>query len=630
MNYKKIALFFLVLFSFNQILPMENEIPQLRSLIIGIIAVSFILFSIGIGLTHFYETSIKKRIKNFLKFDFFEKKSKKKQIECYTKEFKTACLNKDMKTLKNFLEQDYYILKNSVRCQYSSHNFVEMLQDPRCYTVQTPFFIACNEENEDFLSSLILKKDDSKDFFKIYSNFKLFLAFAIKNNQEKAIELLLKYSTGTENKIDINWNECANNAVIKPLLRYLFNNIDLKNAWQLDNSKNNKELTSIILDSLQYLTNKDQQLDLYMRAIINKDTEISNKLKELYTIGINSSYKDDKATTGYQKLLLIYLNMYEKSTHNGSWSWGFNDIKIAKSNIEDIIRNQINNQNDKLALIKYLRRVCYDEKLNMAKILLNFNDPSVNSWTLFDIVLSPCLSNIEIINLLLDDSRITSFDCESSECERNENNQTFFYSFYEKHFKHNNVEKLNEINYVKRKITNKKIINSELQSAATILFNDKDVAVKIDCYGNRLLNLDCFIDYIDFCLNNGGDLTQRDKDKKLPLDYACEQYESSFKYMSVNSTQFWIKEKIYHIFLFNTPCIKEYELNSLLLNNKIPQDCVNIIMRYNFINNIDRYIAEAVNSDDYYGKGWPEKKKIKETIISKKREELKISLGIGS
>jgi hypothetical protein len=72
MNYKKIALFFLVFFSFNQILPMENEIVRWWSEMIKIsfiemIASSFFGLAIGIGLTYFYETIIKKIIKNFFK-----------------------------------------------------------------------------------------------------------------------------------------------------------------------------------------------------------------------------------------------------------------------------------------------------------------------------------------------------------------------------------------------------------------------------------------------------------------------------------------------------------------------------------------------------------------------------------
>jgi hypothetical protein len=467
---------------------------------------------------------------------------------------------------------------------------------------------------------LNLKEGDKEDFFKVSCNFELFLKIAIANNQEKAIELLLRYSTLSEGKIHINWDACTNNAIIKLLLHYQFNNINLKNAWRFDNLKNNEKLANIILDSLQYLTNINQQLDLYMRAIINGDNEISNTLTALYTINLNSSYKDDKVTTGYQKLLFIFLNMFDKIDQKSHWT--FNDITIAKNNIEDIIRNQINNQKDKLTLMDYLPEVCSRNELAMAKILLNFKGTSLNDQTLFNIVLNQSSdSTIEIINILLDDYRITSSEYESSECKRNQNNQTFFYAFYKKHFKQKNIEKLKEINYIQRKISDKKFINSELQSAATILFNDADVIKINHCFGDDKCNLYCFAAYIDFCLDNGGDLTQRDKEGKLPLDYAREQYEGSFGYISVNSTQFSIKEKMYHIFLSKTPCIQEKELYYLLLNNKIPKDCANLIMHYNFINNIDRYIAQAVN-DDYFPQDWSIKNNTKESIINQKREEL--------
>jgi len=624
MNYKKIALFFLVLFSFNQILPMEKASAWFFSFFAVIIMGTGCAIGLGVTLSIIaIKEKIDERMNNFLKFDFFKTELKKNQINHYIEEFKTACLNKDMKTLKNLLEQNYYILKNNPWCWSTPTYLVQILQDPYYYTVQTPFFIACNEENEEFLRSLTLKANDSADFFKINDYAKLFLVIAIENNQEKVIELLLKYSTWDEKKIYTGlWKVPKDNAIIKLFLRYQFNNISLKTAWCFDNLNKNKELANIILDSLQYLTNKDQQLDFYMRAIINGDSEISNTLTALYKIDFNSSYQDDKATTGYQKLLFIYLIMCEKNEQNYNDYWAFNDITIAKNNIEDIFSNQINNQNDKLALMDYLPEVCSRKEFNMAKILLSFNDSSLNSQTLFNIVLNQCSdSAIAIINILLDDYRITNFKCESSEYKRNINNQTFFYSFYEKFFKQKSVEKFNEINYVNRKINDKKFINSELQSAATILFNDEDAIVKRDYYGD-MFNLNCFTAYIDFCLANGGDLTQRDKNNKLPLDYAHEQYDGSFKYMSVNSMQFWIKEKIYHIFLSKTPCIQEKELYFLLLNNKIPKDCVNLIMHYNFINNIDRYIAKSVNNDNYYGKVRSTKKETKKTIISKKREEL--------
>jgi len=633
MNYKKIALFFLVLFSYNQILPMEKAGAWFFT-IFAAIGAMIVGCAIGPGVA-FFIIAIKEKIEekrnNFLRFDFYKTELKKDQINRYTEEFKTACLKKDMKTLKILLEQNYYILRDKLRYRFTLSSLVEILENPDYCTYQTPFFIACNEKNEDFLSSLTLKANDSADFFKINDYAKLFLAIAIENNQEKAIELLLRYSTLSEGKININWKSCTNNAIIKLLLHYQFNNINLKNAWRFDNLNKNKELANIILDSLQYLTNKDQQLDLYMRAIINGDSEISNKLAALYAINLNSSYKDDKAITGYQKLLFIYLIMREKNEQNYNDYWAFNDITIAKNNIEDIFSNQINNQNDKVALMDYLPEVCSRNELAMAKILLNFNVAILNSQTLFNIALDQHSdSTIEIINLLLDDSRITSFECKSSEPKRNQNNQTFFYSFYEKHFKQKNIESLNEINYIQRKISDKKFINSELQSAATILFNDSDVYKSI-YIGASPLNLNCFTDYINFCLANGGDLTKRDKNKKLPLDYAHEQYDGSFKYMSVNSTQFWIKENIYHIFLSKTPCIQEKELCSLLLDNNIPRDCVSLIMNYNFINNIDRYIAEAVNKqDNYYCNNWSKKKEIKKGIISKKREELKILLGVES
>jgi len=630
MNYKKIALFFLVLFSYNQILPMEKAGAWFFT-IFAAIGAMIVGCAIGPGVA-FFIIAIKEKIEekrnNFLRFDFYKTELKKDQINRYTEEFKTACLKKDMKTLKILLEQNYYILRDKLRYRFTLSSLVEILENPDYCTYQTPFFIACNEKNEDFLSSLTLKANDSADFFKINDYAKLFLAIAIKNNQEKAIELLLKYSTWITGEIDINWDACTNNAIIKLLLHYQFNNINLKNAWRFDNLKNNKDLANIILDSLQYLTNKDQQLDLYMRAIINKDDNLSKKLEELYKINLSSCYDDNK-TSGYQKLLYIYLAMKKKFDHDYHFSysdgtWMVSDIEIAQNNIEDIISNQINNQNDKLVLIDYLPEVCSRGKLNMATILLNFNDTSLSSQTLFDMALDRNVTNIEIINLLLDNYRIISSG------KKNENHQTFFYAFYKKHFGENKVENLNEINYVKRIIKDKEFINSELQSAASMLFNDSDVYKSI-YIGASPLNLNCFTDYINFCLANGGDLTQRNKDKKLPLDYAREQYEGSFKYMSVNSTQFWIKENIYHIFLSKTPCIQEKELCSLLLDNNIPRDCVSLIMNYNFINNIDRYIAEAVNKqDNYYCNNWSKKKEIKKGIISKKREELKILLGVES
>ncbi len=576
-------------------------------------------------------------------FNFTRRVLTKNEIYIYKEKFKTACLNKDMEVLKNLLENYYCILKKKMRCSNEPRNIDDLLASPYCNTIQTPFFIACKKDNESFLKSLVLLEKDSLNFFELSHNSRLFLSFIIQNKQEKAIELFLKYSKFTaSNKISINWDD-TNNAIIKLLLLYQFNNITLKNAWCFDDLNNNEPLKKIIFDSLQYVTEKNQQLNLYLRAIINKDSEMSNKLTAMYKIDLNSKIyeldtDEDLKTnkiTGYQKLLSVYLNI-KKQKQNSQYDdvWIFNDIKKAKKNIEGILRNSLNDQEDKLAFISYLNKLCYCKEFNMVEILLDSSGDFLNRQTIFNIVLNPYFKDISITNLLLDNYRVTipeKNNFKINTCEKNENNQTFFYSFYKKIFNEENIEKLNEINYVKEKIKNKNFINSELQSAAIILFNDKNVYYKAEYKTWPNFDFDCLISYIDFCLDNGGSLTQRDEKKKIPLDYARERYENSFGNIAFSSTQFIIKEKIYHTFLSKTPYIEEKELKFLFFKNGLVLDCIKHIMYYyNFINN-ERYIAKAVeNEKKYYDESWAKKTKFKEEIIKKKNEELKKLLVIGS
>ena len=154
-----------------------------------------------------------------------------------------------------------------------------------------------------------------------------------------------------------------------------------------------------------------------------------------------------------------------------------------------------------------------------------------------------------------------------------ENNQTFFYCMY-------NVLGSGACSQFLKKYRQKTSFLDQQLYYATSIYQDT--------------GLDNFI---QICIEEGGDLNQRHGQKQLrPVDVACIRY--------CDAPEVIIREQIYHIFLKNTPCLLD-ERVGMLLSSRLDKDCVRHIMSYYYAATIDQKIIK----DRTYDYNWTNYKK---------------------